>query len=72
MTSEENIHPVMDVVVVQEPANFMSKRKLTEYSTELKQRFHNNFATLALVVKKCLDEEHTIVTMAEGKCTYCR
>jgi len=52
--------------IPEEPANFLTKKKLAECSQRLKTTYCNNLPALTMAVKSCLDQEADIVARAEG------
>lgn len=53
-------------MIIQEPANFLTKKKLRDCSMALRLRYNNNPAALTRTMKHCLDAEASIVARAEG------
>lgn len=49
-----------------EPANFLTKKKLIDTSLALKVRYSQNPTALAITVQQCIDQEAAIVARAEG------
>ncbi|XP_023331854.1 signal transducer and activator of transcription 5A [Eurytemora carolleeae] len=53
--------------IPEEPANFLTKKKLRDCSMALRLRYNNNPAALTRTMKHCLDAEASIVARAEAE-----